>query len=247
MRILGIVPARAGSKRIPGKNLRLLGGKTLVERAIELGLASASISTLCVTSDDREVLAIARRFPSVVSIERPSDLATDEAPAIGYVRHALAVAERYGDEYEAIAILQPSSPLTRPEDVEGTLEVLVRSGAESAVSVVKLGHSIHPAKLKVLSGDRLVPYLEAERGRMAEHELPEVYVRNCAVYSSLRRLIEAGRILGEDCRAFIMPAERSVDINNEIDLQFAQFLFERALSSKGRESEFGFVPETKGV
>ena len=133
----------------------------------------------------------------------------------------------YGSLIEAVAIVQPSSPLTLARDIDGTIDLLDQSGAESAVSVVQVDHAIHPAKLKVMQGDRLLPYLEAEGERMAEFQLPRVYVRNCAVYVSRRAVIESGKILGDDCRGYEMPRERSVDINSPFDLEFARFLWAR--------------------
>lgn len=224
MKVLGIIPARAGSKRVPRKNLQLLGGKPLVAWAIELGRGVATIDRLVVSSDDDEVLTIAAGYDAALPLRRPAELAGDTSPAIDYVRHALAAA---GDGADAICILQPTSPLTVPSDVEATLALLAASGAESAVTVVKLDHAIHPAKLKTLAGDRLLPYLEDEAGRMAEHELPALYVRNGAVYATRRDVLARGRILGDDCRAHVMPRARSIDINDELDLRFAEFLLAR--------------------
>lgn len=227
LRTLGIVPARAGSKRVPRKNLRLLGGRPLVEHVIEAGRGAGCLDVLAVSSDDEEVLAIAARHTDVRPIRRPPELATDTAPAIDYVRHTLAVLEGEGQAaFDAVVILQPSSPLTLAEDVRATVSLLAESGADTAVSVMKLDHAIHPVKLKRLVGDKLMPFLEEENGRMAAHELPELYVRNCAVYATRRHVVEAGKIIGDDCRGYVMPRERSVDINDEIDMSFVTFLFD---------------------
>src|SRR4029077_5895454 len=130
-----------------------------------------------------------------------------------YVRHAVDVLERAGEgPFDAVAILQPSSPLTLPEDIDATIELLESSGADAGVSVMKLDHAIHPVKMKVLQGDRIEPFLEEERGRMAAHELPEIFVRNCSVYALRRAVMEAGQIIGPDCRGYVMPRERSLDI-----------------------------------
>ena len=79
-------------------------------------------------------------------------------------------------------------------------------------------------KLKVFEGDRLLPFLEDERGRMAAHELPRLFARNGSVYATRRAVLDAGRILGDDCRGHVMPRERSVDVNDELDWAFAEFL-----------------------
>jgi CMP-N-acetylneuraminic acid synthetase len=227
-RVLGIIPARGGSKRIARKNLRLLGSKPLLAWAVELARAATSLKCLVVSSDDEEILDVARAHHAVMALRRPSEFATDTAPAIDYVRHALAGLEgTSGHHFDGVVILQPSSPFTLPEDVDATVRLLDESGADTAVSIVEVEHALHPAKFKVLRGDRLLPYLEDEGGRMAAHELPRVYVRNGSVYATRRRVIEQGRIIGEDCRGYLMPRERSLDINEELDLEFAAFLLER--------------------
>ncbi len=227
-RTLAIIPARAGSKRLPRKSLLELGGVPLVVRVLRAALGARTLDVVAVSSDDPLVLAACSGTPDVKLIERPAALATDTSPAIDYVRHTLIELERDAPPFDVVVILQPSSPLTSSPDIDGTVHLLLNSGADTAVSVVKLDHAIHPAKLKVLSGTRLVPYIEEEGGRMATHELPQVYVRNCAVYATHRHVVEQGLIIGEDCRGFEMPRSRSVDINDDVDFALAQVLFEQA-------------------
>jgi CMP-N-acetylneuraminic acid synthetase len=232
MRTLAIIPARGGSKRVPRKNLRLLGGKPLVARSIETAIASQRVTRVVVSSDDDEVLEIARRYDPSLALRRPAELSGDTSLAIDFVRHALTDLERGGEgPFDVVAIIQPSSPLTEAEDVDGVLDLLAACGAESAVSVVELEHALHPAKFKIMQGDRLLPYLEEERSRMAAHELPRLFVRNCSVYASRRAVHDDGRILGEDCRGYVMPRERSIDVNDELDWEFATFLYERKRAS----------------
>src|SRR3954467_9409158 len=107
MKVLGIVPARAGSKRVPGKNLRLLGGKPLVSRALETCLGAKTLDTVLLSTDSAEALGLARGYAGVVPLERPAPLASDTAPAIEYVRHALS--QFPPGRFDAIAIIQPSS------------------------------------------------------------------------------------------------------------------------------------------
>jgi CMP-N-acetylneuraminic acid synthetase len=223
--ILGIVPARRGSKRLPGKNLRLLGGKVLVAWAIEAAQAAHRLTRVIVSSDDDAVLALAADYKPELPVRRPAALAGDTSLAIEFMRHGLETLEAAGEgPFDAVAIIQPSSPLTLPEDIDATIALLEQTGADTAVSVVKVAHDVHPAKFKVLRGDRLLPYLHDENGRTAAHDLPDVYVRNGAVYVTRRRVVDGGQILGADCRGYPMPRERSVDINDEMDLRFAEFL-----------------------
>ena len=229
MRILAIIPARGGSKRVPRKNLRPLGGKPLVAWSIEAALAAKQLDRIVVSSDDDEVLKIAAGYDPRLALRRPAEISNDLSPAIDYVRHALVELEQACEpSFDIVVIVQPSSPLTTAADIDATISLLISSGADSAVSVVQLDHAIHPVKLKTLQGDRLLPYWEEEQGRMAAHQLPTLYARNCAVYAIKRQVIESGHIIGPDCRGFVMPRERSVDINEELDWQFAQFLAQRS-------------------
>ncbi|RJP80696.1 MAG: acylneuraminate cytidylyltransferase family protein [Desulfobacteraceae bacterium] len=228
MKTLAIIPARGGSKRIPGKNKRPFCGKPLIAWTIETALQVETIDRVIVSSDDEEILKIAMEHDARLPLRRPQSISGDQAPAIEYVKHAVRyLRDSERSEYDAIVILQPTSPLTQPEDVGGTLKLLETTGADSAVSVVKLDHAIHPIKMKILKQDRLFPYLEEENGRMAYHDLPEIYIRNCSVYASTIETIHENMIIGNDCRAYIMPRERSVDINDEIDFIFAEFLMEK--------------------
>ena len=230
MRTLAIIPARGGSKRVPGKNKRLLQGKPLVTWVIEAALNSKTLDRIVVSSDDDETLDIAGEYEGVLPIRRPAELSDDTALAIDYVRHSLAILEKTeGAVFDAVVILQPSSPLTRTMDIDATVRLLEDSGADSAVSVVKLDHAIHPAKLKEMRGDQLISYIEEEKGRMAEHELPPLYVRNCSVYATRMGVVGEGKIIGDDCRGYIMPREFSIDINDETDMLFAEFLLNKMM------------------
>lgn len=226
--VLGIIPARGQSKRLPRKNLCLLAGKPLLGWAIEAARQSRRLNRLIVSSDDDEILAVARTYDDRLPLKRPLELAADDSPAIDYVRHALATLERDGKQtFDIVVILQATSPFTLPEDIDGTIGLLLSSHADTAVSVMRVDHAVHPVKLKTMSGDRLLPYLEEERGRMAAADLPEVFVRNCSVYATRRAVIESGQIIGADCRGYVMPRERSVDINESLDLELAEFLLSR--------------------
>ena len=140
------------------------------------------------------------------------------------MQHALSVLEK---EYDYTAIIQPTSPFTTGADIDHTIRLLYDSDADSSVSVMKLDHAIHPVKLKTMEGPELKPFLEEENGRMAAHELPELYVRNCSVYVSSMAVIRAGKIIGDKCLGYEMPRERSIDINDPIDFDFAEFILKK--------------------
>ncbi len=220
-RVLTIVPARGGSRRIPQKNKKKLFGKELIRYSIEAALDSAETDMVLVSSDDDEILKIASSYSGVICLKRPAAISDDYAPAIDYVHHAIDELE---EKFDYVAIVQPTSPFTSGADIDATIRLLYNSKADSSVSVMKLDHTIHPVKLKTKKGDELLPYLEDENGRMAAHELAELYVRNGSVYVSKLETIEHGTIIGEVCLGYEMPRERSIDINDPIDFEFAEFM-----------------------
>jgi CMP-N-acetylneuraminic acid synthetase len=221
MRILGLIPARGGSKRIPHKNLALLGGRPLVLHAMLALRQSRRVAARRISTDCPEIARVCRPLMSVLM--RPAELATDDTPMLAVVRHAL---ETLGN-YDAVAVIPPSAPLTVARDIDGTIELWEESGAESAASVMRVPHAYHPIKAKRLIGSALQPYWEPESNRWTAEQLPAVYVRNCAVYVTRLSAIERGQLVSEDCVGYVMPAERSVDINEPIDLELARLLWQQ--------------------
>lgn len=230
-KVLAIIPARGGSKRVPNKNKKKLNGKEIVRYAIEATLNSKIVSTIIVSTDDEEILKIAKEYDNIIPIERPQEISGDKASAISYVQHAIAYMEQnFSLIYDIIVIVQPSSPFTSGMDIDNTIMLLEeKQDADSAVSVMKLDHAIHPVKLKIIVENELIPYLEEEKGRMADYDLPELYVRNGSVYVSKIENIKRNKIIGDKCLGYVMPRERSIDINDPIDFVFAEFLMSREI------------------
>jgi CMP-N-acetylneuraminic acid synthetase len=224
MRVLGVVPARAGSTRVPRKNLAVLGGRTLVRRALETALASGCFAQVALSSDDDEILAEAEGL-DVVALRRPDELATETSRAADFALHALRELDDPAVPIEAVAIVQCTSPFTAPEDVAGSVALLERTGAESVVTVAVADLAHHPLKMKRLEGDRVLPYLEDDR-LTPSHELEQLWVRNGSVYAFRRDVVERG-LEANDVRGYEMPPERSFDIDTSQDLVFAEFLIAR--------------------
>jgi CMP-N,N'-diacetyllegionaminic acid synthase len=228
MRVLGLIPARGGSRRLPRKNLARLEGKTLVRRALETAVASAAFETIALSSDDSEILGEAQGLDAVTAVRRPPKLATDTALAYDVVVHALRTLEADGYAgFEAAAVIQCTSPFTAPEDLAGAVQMLERTSAKSVVSVGRVEPRVHPAKLKRMEGDRLLPYLEDDR-LLPSHELPQLWVRNGSIYVTRSEVIEAGDLVADDALGFKMPSERSFDIDTPTDLALAELLLRRS-------------------
>ena len=226
MRVLGVIPARGGSKAVPRKNIRPLAGKPLIAYTIEAARAAARLARCVVSTDDDEIAAVAQALGGEAPFLRPAELATDRAASLPVMHHALAAVEALagGACFDAVLMLQPTTPFRTAADIDGALELLERSGADSVISVVDVeGH--HPARMKYLDGDRLVdpPFCEA-RENQPRQELRPMFIRNGAIYATRRATLLAGSFKGADCRAWVMPLARSVNIDTEHDFRYAEWL-----------------------
>lgn len=227
---LGVIPARGGSKGIPRKNIKELGGKPLIAWTVEAARASKFLDYCVVSTDDEEIAAVARACGAVVPFMRPKDLATDSARALPVLQHAISwIKEHEGRAFDYCMMLQPTSPFRLPEDIDESIRLIVEAGADSVFAMKKLV-DFSLAKLKVLGeGGRIMPLAEEEKGESKPRsELgAAIYKRNCAVYLTKSELIMAGDMFGRDSRAYVMPEERSLDINEPMDFEIAEFMVQR--------------------
>lgn len=224
-KILAVITARGGSKGVPRKNIKKLGGKPLIAYTIEAAKQSGLITRLIVSTDDEKIAEVARKFGADIPFMRPSELSTDVAGHIGVMRHATEFIERIdGVIFDYIVILQPTSPFRTAEDIDATVELLIRTGADSAVSMVEMEKD-HPIKAKRMIGDRVTPYCVPEPEGVRRQDIPVAYKRSGAVYS-LRRdlLIKRGSLFGDSIVGYVVPKERSIDIDTEFDWEYAKFL-----------------------
>jgi CMP-N-acetylneuraminic acid synthetase len=225
LRALCVIPARGGSVRVPGKNLAQLGGRSLVRRALETALEAGCFDQVALSSDADAILAEADGL-EVTPLRRPASLATAAARTLDVVRDVLERLDPDGRRFGAVAVVQCTAPFTAPCDLAGAMRLLESSGAASVVSVARLPTAEHPLKLKVLDGDRLLPYL-AEDDLTPSHELPPLWVRNGSIYAARRDVVDAGKLVDDaDVRGYAMPDERSFDIDTPRDLAFARFLLD---------------------
>jgi len=235
MRSLGIIPARGGSKGVPAKNIRPVAGEPLICHSIRSAAGSSRLTRAIVSTDDEEIAQISRAAGADVPFMRPPHLATDDALAIDVLQHSLSALEEAGDPpYDAVVMLQPTTPFRSAQDIDGALELLSNAGSDSVISVIDVaGH--HPARMKYLEGDRLIdpPFAEVVENQPRQ-QLRPMYIRNGAIYATRRDVLLAGSLKGEDSRAWVMSRERSVNIDDEDDLDYATWLAERAERKSAR-------------
>lgn len=224
--VLALIPARGGSKSIPGKNIVLLEGLPLIAYSILAAEQSETVSRIVVSTDDLEIAEVGRRFGAEVPFMRPASLAGDATPSIAVVRHALDILKKEeGYQPDVLVLLQPTSPLRSSEDIDAAVEKLLDSGCDSVVSVTAAGQ--HPYWMYTLQGDRLLPLNDEGIGVMRRQDLPDVYCLNGAVYATRPGVIyEHDSLKGPDTRALVMPADRSVDIDEPLDLLVAAALLQ---------------------
>lgn len=223
---LGIIPARGGSKGVPHKNIRMVAGRPLIAYTIDAAKASKRLARFLVSTDDEEIASVARSCGCEV-LYRPAELAADDTPMLPVVRHALeAVEADEGNRFDYAVILQPTVPLRTGDDIDRALELLVETGADSVISVYQV-FDHHPARMYRLVDGRLVSYAPEPPGGLRQ-DLPPVYHRNGAIYAFRRGLIEEARtFIGPDTRPLIMSRERSINIDDELDLLLADFVLSR--------------------
>lgn len=224
-RIVAVITARGGSKGIPRKNIKDLAGLPLIAYTIEAAKNSQHLDYFLVSTDDTEIAEVSKKFGAPVPFLRPPEFATDSAKSIPVVQHALSwLKEHDGKTFDYVMILQPTSPFRTAEDIDKSIEKIVETGADSVMGMKKL-IDFSFAKLKVLDGDKIMPFVESEgKESAARSELKDLYKRNCAIYLTKTELILQGDLFGNDSRAYVMPEERSVDINTPFDFELAEFI-----------------------
>ena len=227
LRVLGVIPARGGSKGIPDKNLALLCGRPLLAYTADAAKQSRRLARTVVSTDSPAIATEARRLGLEVPFVRPDTLAADDTPMLPVVQHALQEVRRGGFEPDAIVLLQPTSPLRRAEHIDAAVDLLERCGADSVVSVIEVPHQFNPVSVMALDGERLRPFVGGTAPARRQDK-PRLFARNGpAVLVSRSSTIDAGSLYGNDCRPLMMRPEESLDIDSTWDLALAEYALTR--------------------
>ncbi len=231
MNVVGVVHARGGSKRVPLKNIKELAGKPLVAYIIQAALKAKTINRVIVSTDHPEIIKISKAYGAEVPFVRPKELAED-VPSELVTKHAVNYLEEVENYPISVAVtLQPTTPFCLPEDIDGCINELLSSGADSVISAQEIterpewmfhidesGYA-HNTQRDKIEGDVGV-----------SQKLPKLYIPNGGVYATRRDVLFSQNVLiGNKTRLWIMPRERSVDIDNPIDFLYAEFLIEQGL------------------
>jgi CMP-N,N'-diacetyllegionaminic acid synthase len=236
MEILGVIPARGGSKGVPRKNLAPLAGRPLIAHTIDAARSSRRLTRVLVSTDDVEIAGVARSLGVDVPFLRPSHLAGDDTPILDVLVDLLrTLSARERVDVDILVLLQPTSPFRRSEHIDGAIDLLTSSGADSVVTVVPVPHQFTPTSLMELRGDRLVALNGGLASTAAEgagksptrrQDKPLLFARNgpAVVAVHARVLLEQQTLYGSDTRALVMSREDSVDIDDSFDLRLAELM-----------------------
>jgi CMP-N-acetylneuraminic acid synthetase/SAM-dependent methyltransferase len=226
MKVLGVVPARGGSKAVPDKNLVPIGGRPLLAYTAEAARASRRLTRVIVSTDDATIADAARALGLEVPFLRPADLAADETPMLPVLQHAARELAQGGFAADAVVLLQPTSPLRRAEHIDRAIDLLESTGADSVVSVIEVPHPFTPVSVLRLEGERLRPYLNGETVTRRQDK-PRLFARNGPAVLAVRtRVLEQGSLYGTDSRPLLMEAADSLDVDGPADLALAELLLD---------------------
>ncbi len=223
--MLAIIPARGGSKGIPGKNIKPLCGKPLIAYTIEAAQAAHSIDRLILSTDDEEIAAVAQRYGVEIPFMRPNNLAKDNSLAIdNYIYTISRLNDENSKQYDEFMVLQPTSPFRTAIDINNAIKLFYEKDADSLISVCETPHSPLWSK-KIDQIGRLSEYFDLNIRNNNRQDLEKAYIPNGAIFIfKLSVLKKIYSYYSDNTFAYAMPPERSVDIDNHLDWRFAEFL-----------------------
>ncbi len=225
MKVVAVILARGGSRRLPGKNIHLLCGKPLIAYTIEAARGAATLARTIVSTDDAAIADCAAAHGAEVPFRRPAELSGDDSPSVAALAHAADWLDRDGAGADAIVLLQPTSPLRRSRHIDAAVELFRSSGADTVTAVVPA--PVHPYWCWTPDGADIRPFFSAAHMATLRAELPPALVETGAVYVVRRSLLATGSLYGERVAGYLMDAEDAIDIDTLDDLEYAELVLRR--------------------
>lgn len=225
--MLAIIPARGGSKSVPGKNVKLLCGKPLIVYTIEAAMAAKSIDQIVLSTDDPEIAEVAGKYGVRIPFMRPKELAQNNSLALdNYIYTIERLNTEFNNNYKEFIVLLPTSPLRIAEDIDNAVELFYKNNADSVISCVEMSHPPHWAK-KIDKNGKIKNYfnIHIKIDNKNRQEFEPAYIPNGAIFIFRYSLLkEKHTYYSEDTYAYIMPKERSVDIDSLFDFNYIEYL-----------------------
>ncbi|EGQ7944305.1 acylneuraminate cytidylyltransferase family protein [Vibrio cholerae] len=228
--MIALIPARGGSKGLPGKNIKILGGKPLIAHTIDAAKACARISKVFVSTDDEEIRAIAMEYGADDIGLRPKHLAQDNSKVIDTYNYSIRkIKEIYNTELLNLCVLQPTSPLRSSEDIDKAIELFEQKNADSVISYTT---EHHPVLWHKYLNDDLTLTNIFEESLENRQSLKQSVFPNGAIYVFSSSLLKSGKYSSDKTFGYIMPRSRSVDIDTLDDFMYAEFLLSKYNANK---------------
>lgn len=230
IRILGLTLARGGSKSVPRKNIKSIAGHPLIGYTIDEALKSKLITRYIVSTDDEEIQKVAINCGAEVPFLRPKELSTDEASSVSAMQHAVEwVEQQEGVKYDYIIELMCTNPMKTYVDIDKSIEKLISTKADSVIAVHQL-EDHHPARIKKIIDDKIIDFCISEIAETRRQDLkPNAYIRSGSIYALKRDylMIEGKRYGSDNSRPYILPQDRAVNIDTEVDFIVAELLLNK--------------------
>jgi CMP-N-acetylneuraminic acid synthetase len=221
--VLGLVPARGGSKGVPGKNVRPLAGRPLLEYTARAARDSGVVDRIVLSTDSQEIADVGRRAGLEVPFLRPAALAADDTPMLPVIRHALDALVADGWHTEIVVLLQPTSPLRRADHIRDAVQLLRDTNADSVVTVVEVPRHLSPDYVMKIEDGRLRHFLPEGARLTRRQDARPAYAREGTVYACWARTIErTGSLYGDDCRPLVIDPRDSLSIDSPADWEAAE-------------------------
>jgi CMP-N-acetylneuraminic acid synthetase len=222
--IVCVIPARGGSKGVPGKNIKLLAGKPLIAYTIEQALQSQFIDRIIVSTDDKEIADISKRYGAEVPFMRPPELAGDHVATVDVLLHAISwIEENEKYSFDIVVLLHATTPLRTVNDIDSCIEMLIGEKADNVFSVTDAHRNPYFNMVEI--GSNGIVTLVKKGDFTTRQSAPKVYDMNASIYVWWKDVLKNGKkIFLEKSHIYVMPKERSIDIDDDIDFRIAELL-----------------------
>ncbi len=226
MNILGLIPARGGSKGVPEKNIRLLQGKPLLWYTAMAALNSPSLSRVVLSTDDNNIAKIGKQIGLEVPFLRPAELAKDDTPTLPVIQHAVRILEKNAEKFDAICLLQPTSPLRDESIIEGCLKQFINTENDTVITISPVPEKYNPHFVYFKDNEGLLEYSMGENTKaIRRQDVPPAYLREGSVYVMRRNiLMDDNTIYGKRVIGYPVAAEKSINIDTMEDWQEAEVI-----------------------
>lgn len=235
IRVLGLIPARGGSKGLPRKNIRLLGEKPLLQYTVESAAAAQLISRVILSTDDEEIAEIGRHLGLEVPFIRPEELAQDDTPMLAVAQHAVRFVVDEGDDFDALCILQPSSPFRRPQIIDACIELLARKDADAVVTILPVPSKYNPHWVYFKDENGLIHLSTGSPDPIPRRQdLLPAFHREGSVYVARKDVVlYQNSLYGNRLLGYLVTNELSVSIDTPEDWKAAERLLKRIEHERG--------------